>query len=121
MTSACIIRFLRREGYREFPEWLAQRKVGKTEGKDDILEAHKLLMIPISSPKDNEFNVIILFRYYYKHKIQAIFSNEKDRILYKQMRKDALDRLTKYIDANPVYEKDLRNMKKDLFAAYCLD
>lgn len=89
--------------------------------KDDILEAHKLLMIPISSPKDNEFNVIILFRYYYKHKIQAIFSNEKDRILYKQMCKDALDRLTKYIDANPVYEKDLRNMKKDLFAAYCLD
>ena len=89
-----------------------------TKPKDDLLEAHKLLMIPIASSKDNEFNVIILFRYYYKHKIQAVFSSEKDKTIYKQMCKEALDRLTKFVDANSVYEKDLRNMKKDLLAAY---
>ena len=60
----------------------------------------------------------ILFRYYYKHKIQAVFSSEKDKTIYKQMCKEALDRLTKFVDANSVYEKDLRNMKKDLLAAY---
>ena len=47
-------------------------------------------------------------------------SGEKDKTIYKQMCKEALDRLTKFVDANPVYEKDLRNMKKDLMAAYYL-
>ena len=49
---------------------------------------------------------------------QAVFSSEKDKTIYKQMCKEALDRLTKFVDANSVYEKDLRNMKKDLLAAY---
>lgn len=88
-----------------------------TKPKDDLLEAHRLLMIPIASPKDNEFNVVILFRYYYKHKIQTVFANEKDKPLYKKMCKEALERLTKFIEANPVYEKDLRTMKMDLISA----
>lgn len=88
-----------------------------TKPKDDLLEAHRLLMIPIASPKDNEFNVVILFRYYYKHKIQTVFANEKDKPLYKKMCKEALERLTKFIEANPVYEKDLRTMKMDLLSA----
>lgn len=89
--------------------------------KADLHEAHKLLMIPIASPKDNEINVIILFRYYYKHKIQSIFTTDKEKSVYKQMCKDALERLMKFVEANPVYEKELRDMKARLLSAYCSD
>lgn len=85
---------------------------------EDMRKAHELLMIPIMSEKDNELNVVQLFSYYYKRKIKSIMI-KSDKTQYKEMCKEAYDRLQKYLGKHPEFDDELKAIKVQLVEAYC--
>lgn len=89
-----------------------------TNVPEDMRKAHDLLMIPIMSDKDNELNVVELFSYYYKGKIKAIMMKNSST-QYKNMCKEAYERLMKFIGKHPEYSERLNTIKVQLIEAYC--
>lgn len=85
----------------------------------DFTSAHKLLMVPIISSKDNEFNVVRLFGYYCRKKIiVTMTSNPNDKHLYKSMCKEAYARLTAFAKKHSEYTGELKDLQGRLLAAY---
>lgn len=84
----------------------------------DMVKAHELLMIPIASEKDNELNVVELFSYYYKRKIQSVMLKSNSS-LYKDMCKSAYDRLQKFLSNHPEYSDKLNSIQVSLLEVYC--
>lgn len=85
---------------------------------DDFSAAHKLLMIPISSPKDNEYNVVRLFGYYCRGKIKRAMLSDSNEEFYKSACKSAYQRTTVFIERHPIYSKDLTDLRTKLLNSY---
>lgn len=85
---------------------------------DDFSAAHKLLMIPISSPKDNEYNVVRLFGYYCRAKIKRAMLSDSNKEFYKSACKSAYQRTTVFIERCPIYSEDLTDLRTKLLNSY---
>lgn len=85
---------------------------------DDFCEAHKLLMLPISSVNDNEYNIVQLFGYYCRKQLQILMNGEDNQAMYKLACKDAYHRVATFTKEHPIYEKDLKDLKVKLMQAY---
>ena len=85
---------------------------------DDFSAAHKLLMIPISSPKDNEYNVVRLFGYYCRGKIKRAMLSASNEEFYKSACKSAYQRTTVFIERYPIYSEDLTDLRTKLLNSY---
>lgn len=85
---------------------------------DDFSAAHKLLMIPISSPKDNEYNVVRLFGYYCRGKIKRAMLSDSNEAFYKSACKSAYQRTTVFIERYPIYSEDLTDLRTKLLNSY---
>ena len=88
---------------------------------DDFLAAHRLLMIPISSPKDDEYNVIKLFRYYTKRKISIALSDSRSKTLYQKACKEAYQRTTSFLKVNTFYLSEFKDMQTNLMRISTVD
>ncbi|MCL2249011.1 MAG: hypothetical protein FWC13_07045 [Oscillospiraceae bacterium] len=85
---------------------------------DAFESAHKLLMQPIVSEKDNEHNVVRLFGYYCRKRVkERVTSDDKNRY-YELACKEAYSRLSTFIENNPQYFSDFRELKSNLLNAY---
>ena len=84
----------------------------------DFEAAHKLLMLPISSPNDNEYNVVQLFGYYCRKRMQLVMADKEYREVYKAACKDAHNRISQFTKNHPMYERYLRDLKFKLMRAY---
>lgn len=84
---------------------------------DDFCEAHKLLMLPISSPNDNEYNVVQLFGYYCRKQLQAIIIGDEPLELFKSACKDAYRRVDTFTKTHPNYRSDFKDLKIKLMQA----
>lgn len=78
---------------------------------DDFFEAHRLLMIPIASPKDDEYNVVKLFGYYSRKKIKSIMDRDKNKTAFQVASKEAYERTANFIKRNPFYMDELKDMQ----------
>lgn len=85
---------------------------------DDFSAAHKLLMIPISSTKDNEYNVVRLFGYYCRGKIRRAMLSDSNEEFYKSACKSAYQRTTVFIERYPIYSEDLTDLRTKLLNSY---
>lgn len=84
----------------------------------DFEAAHKLLMLPISSPNDNEYNVVQLFGYYCRKRMQLVMADKEYQEVYKSACKDAHSRISQFTKNHPMYEQYLRDLKFKLLRAY---
>lgn len=85
----------------------------------DFASAHKLLMVPIVSSKDNEFNVVRLFGYYGRKKIkEAVTNNSDNEELYKSMCKEAHTKLTAFVKKHSEYAGELKALNFQLLGTY---
>lgn len=84
---------------------------------EDFQAAHKLLMLPISSPNDNEYNVVQLFGYYCKKRMQFVMNNKEYHETYKGACQDAYNRIATFIKKHPVYAADFKDLKIKLMKA----
>lgn len=83
------------------------------EPVEDIEKAHKLLMIPIASEKDNEINVIDLFNYYCKAGIRNIMLKDAPET-YKKMCSEAFNRTNEYLRSHTEDAYKLQEIKNKL-------
>ena len=88
-----------------------------TDPKDYFLKAHKLLMLPITSANDNEYNVVKLFGYYCRKQMKEILSRDNDLDFYKRACKEAYNRLNGFLKKHPMYTADLTDLKSKLMIA----
>ena len=88
---------------------------------EDFLTAHSLLMIPITSPRDDEYNVIWAFRYYKYKEIQQAMRTPEQIETYRNACREALNRTQEYIKKYPEQQQRLEQLTKDLLSAsfYC--
>lgn len=84
---------------------------------NDFQKAHRLLMIPIVSPKDDEYNVIKLFGYYYRKKMRGIMEKANYTEGLQTACREAFERTEKFIKNNPLYKKELKDMQRLLLEA----
>lgn len=85
---------------------------------EDFKAAHQLLMLPISSPNDNEYNVVQLFGYYCKRRMQTIMNGKDYLETYKVACKDAYNRISNFTKNHPMYAADFKDLKLKLMKAY---
>lgn len=86
---------------------------------DDFHAAHELLMIPISSPKDNEYNVVRLFGYYCRDKVKAaMLENANNEEFYKFACKNAYQRTSSFVKKYPDYSEYLMDLQTRLLTSY---
>lgn len=84
----------------------------------DFAAAHKLLMIPIISVKDDEINVVRLFRYYYKKKISSVMSDRKNIEVYRSCCKEAYQRTATFLKKYPIFADEFKEMQTRLLSIY---
>lgn len=82
--------------------------------QDYFLKAHRLLMLPITSPNDNEYNVIKLFGYYSRKQMKEVLANKGNLDFYERACREAYTRLDKFLRKHPMYNADLADLKKKL-------
>ena len=80
----------------------------------DFEKAHKLLMLPITSDKDNEFYVVRLFGYYTRKEFIAHLTTDATKALHKRACKDAYNRVSKFISVHSEYLSNLNDLSKRL-------
>ena len=85
---------------------------------EDFKLAHKLLMIPITSPKDDEYNVIRLFGYYSRKKIYNAMQAPDKINIFKDACKDAYARTQTFIKKSPFFEKEFSDLQNKLLSLY---
>ena len=78
---------------------------------DDFIAAHRLLMIPIASPKDDEYNVVKLFGYYSRKKIRAIMERDSNKSSFQVAAKEAYERTDNFLKRNPFFSDELKDMQ----------
>lgn len=81
---------------------------------DSYKRAHKLLMLPIVSVKDNEFNVVKLFGYYTRKEFKAKLNTEELKEFHRAACKDAYNRLTSFVGKHHEYERELNDLSRRL-------
>lgn len=84
--------------------------------ENDFLEAHKLLMMKITSPKDNEYSVVHLFGYYIGKKVRAAVINDSNRIMYESCCKDAYNRVAAFLKKYPMYSQEFSDLQTQLLS-----
>lgn len=84
---------------------------------EDFLAAHSLLMIPITSPRDDEYNVIWAFRYYKCKEIQQAMRTPEQIETYCNACREALNRTQEYIKKYPEQQQRLDQLTKGLLSA----
>jgi len=67
---------------------------------DDFSEAHRLLMLPIESPLDDELVVVRMFEYYCRQELKSQLIQKDNVEMYRQCCKEAYQRLTKCLSRN---------------------
>lgn len=82
---------------------------------DSYRNAHRLLMLPIISAKDNEFNVVKLFGYYTRKEFKARLNTEELKEFHREACKDAYNRLTAFVSRHHEYERTLKDLSHKLF------
>lgn len=83
----------------------------------DFKEAHRLLMLPIVSEKDNEFNVVKLFGYYIRKDFKAAMNTDELKQMHELNCKDAYNRTEAFIRNHPEYYVELNDLSKRLYSA----
>ncbi len=86
--------------------WLAKRM--------NLTDGALSLMLPITSEKDNEINVVRLFGYYYRATLSDIIKKADVDHHYGKACKEAYERLTRYIANNPDDAGALKDMQINL-------
>ncbi len=86
---------------------------------DNYKKAHNLLMLPIVSAKDNEFNVIKLFGYYTRKEFKARLTTKELKKFHKSACKDAYNRLTSFVKKHPEYMRELNDLSHRLLRSIC--
>lgn len=82
--------------------------------EEELLKAHKLLMIPVTSEKDNEYNVVKLFHYYTRKKIFDLISSDQEK--FSDIYKEAYNRTDQFIRKHAEYGTDLIDLKRNLLS-----
>lgn len=85
---------------------------------EDFQAAHKLLMVPISSPNDNEYNVVQLFGYYCRKRMRTIMANREYQEVYRSACKDAYNRISAFTKHHPAYIPYLKDLEARLMKVY---
>ena len=83
----------------------------------DFCEAHRLLMIPIASPKDNEYNVVRLFGYYCRDKVKLSMMENGGEEAYKIACKEAYTKTADYIKKHPIYSEEFTDLQVRLLSS----
>lgn len=83
----------------------------------DFKEAHRLLMLPIVSEKDNEFNVVKLFGYYIRKDFRTAMNTDELKQMHELNCKDAYNRTEAFIRNHPEYYVELNDLSKRLYSA----
>lgn len=81
---------------------------------DNFKKAHRLLMLPIVSVKDNEFNVIKLFGHYTRKEFKARLNTEELKAFHGLACKEAYNRLTSFVGKHHEYMPELRDLSRSL-------
>lgn len=84
---------------------------------DDFYAAHRLLMLPISSANDNEYNIVQLFGYYCRKQLQIIMNDVGNQVMYKSACKDAYHRVDTFTRKHPAFEREFKDLKVKLIQA----
>ena len=88
----------------------------------DFQEAHSLLMQPIVSERDNEYNVVRLFNYYCKKQLQSkLLCAPEEKAIYKDACRSAYNRISNFIRSNPGYNIDLKETCTGLLKCYSME
>lgn len=85
---------------------------------EDFQTAHRILMLPISSPNDNEYNVVQLFGYYCRKQMQSVMAEKEYIDIYKEACKDAHTRVSKFMRNHPMYAASLKDLRFKLMQTY---
>lgn len=85
---------------------------------EDFKSAHRLLMLPIISEKDNEFNVVKLFGYYCRKEFVTKIKDDEQKSFYKQACKEAHERLSNYVHKHAERQYDFKELQEKLLKAY---
>lgn len=86
-----------------------------TDSLDKYKKAHTLLMLPIVSDKDNEFNVVKLFGYYTRKDFKKRMTSTDLREFCKHSCSDAYNRIKAFVKKHPEYSHELNDLSKKLF------
>lgn len=90
---------------------------GQTQkASDDFIAAHKLLMLPIDSTKDNEYNVIRLFGYYCRKKICSVMLTNENKKIFRGACREAYERTANFIKKNPLYIQEIKEIESHLLS-----
>lgn len=81
---------------------------------DNFQEAHRILMLPIVSEKDNEYNVVKLFGYYTRKEFRSRMVTPELQEFYRQACKDAYNRLSVFMNKNPTYRANFQDLSQKL-------
>lgn len=84
---------------------------------EDYRKAHQLLMLPITSAKDNEYNVVRLFGYYIRKDFVARMNSDELREFHTLACKDAYNRLTAYLKSHSEHSEHFYELQKKLLTA----
>lgn len=84
---------------------------------NDYRKAHQLLMLPITSAKDNEYNVVRLFGYYIRKDFVARMNSDELREFHAIACKDAYNRLAAYLNRHPEHNEHFYELRKKLLTA----
>lgn len=81
---------------------------------DNFKRAHKLLMLPIVSAKDNEFNVIKLFGHYTRKEFKARLNTKELKAFHGLACREAYNRLTAFVGKHREYMPELGDLSRSL-------
>ena len=80
-------------------------------------EAHRILMLPIVSEKDNEYNVVKLFGHYTRKEFKNRMVTQELKEFYRQACKDAYNRLSAFMRKNSTYQENFGDLARKLLKA----
>lgn len=81
-------------------------------------EAHRLLMLPIVSSKDNEFNVVKLFGHYTRKDFNSRINTNELKEFHKSACKDAHSRIAKYLKNHPEHNQQFYDLQRKLLKCF---
>lgn len=85
---------------------------------DDFKKAHDLLMLPITSRKDNEEHVVKIFGHYVRSNFRGKFKTDAERAQYKDFCSSAYNRVSGYLkNSSSDKQGQYKDLAKALFQA----
>lgn len=85
---------------------------------DDFKEAHRLLMLPIVSANDNEFNVVKLFGYYIRKEFRTKMETYELQAFHNTACKEAYYRLNRFTNGHTEFANELYDLSCNLLKCF---